>query len=174
MSIFSIFTSIETFFVKLFTSVKKEYLNLEPTVRHTIDSCVQFGNILKTYLANPSAAGPVWSEVVTIVEGLLGSSLTTMIESVLGEVLVDLGIAETALTDPQQAGNMLLNHLAQFKGNKFADELYNAVKYVAINLVGTALNRPLANILIQFVYDTFFANQKITLPTQAAPAQAAA
>lgn len=157
MSITSIFNSIETFIANFFGGLKKEWNNLEPVAKTYIEGAIKFMNLVKAQLANPT---PLASVVITAAEALLGTSLTQLILSVLGEVLVDLGIVDTALTDPEAALNQLLTHLAQFKGNKLADEIYNAGKYIVINLV-PAITRARANSLLQWVYDEFFANAPV-------------
>lgn len=165
MSIFSFlgkaFTSIEDFISNLLTSVKKEYLNLEPVAKSLLDGSIKFGNVLKTYIANPSSAGLVAGELISLVEGILGSGLTTSINAVIGEVVVDLGIADTALTDPVAAYQELLNHLAQFKGKAFADKLFNTVENIALRITGLADNNEIKAI-IAIAYKLFFSSQAAT------------
>src|SRR5579863_4007754 len=136
MSIFSIFTAIGTFIATLLGTIKKEYLNLEPGIKSFLDGAIKAGNVVKNYISNPGAAGPVAGELITVLEGALGTALTSAINGIIGEVIVDLGIVDTALTDPVAAWQALLDHLKSFKGKAFADKLFNTVENIALRLTG--------------------------------------
>lgn len=165
MSLKSFFTSIEAFVSKLFSSVKKEYLNLEPVVKSDIDLMIKWGNALKNYIANPTSAGLIAGTLIQIEEDVLGSATVNLVSSVIGEVVVDLGIVKEALTDPIEARQMLLNHLAQFKGKAFADTLFNTVENLTIRITNLTGGNE-AKAIIAVVYNLFF-KTATAMPTRA-------
>jgi len=166
MSIFSrVFTSVETFVEKLFTTVKKDYLNLEPVIKSDIDNVIKWGNVVKGYITNPGSAGLIAGNLIQIEEDVLGSGVTNLVTAVIGEVVVDLGIVEVALADPIQAKQILLDHLATFKGKALADKLFSLVENTAIRITGLLDNNQ-AKAIIAVVYDLFFKSHTavITIP----------
>lgn len=162
MSIFSrLFTAIGTFISNLFAGAKKDYLNLEPVIKNDIDGVIKFGNVVKGYIVNPSTAGPVAGELITLAENSVGTGITSAVTAVIGEVVVDLGISKTALTDPIEAYQLLLNHLSSLKGKPLADGLFTAIDNITgrvLSIAGTVIGNNELKALIAFVYDTFFSS----------------
>lgn len=162
----SIFTKIFEFIGKLFSSVKKDYQNLEPNVKHFIDSAIALGNLVKGYIAYPDTAGLAGSVFIQLAEDLLGTATLNLINGVLSEVLIDMGIIVTAIEDPAKAWEELLNHLSSLKGIAFADKLFSFVKNIAAKISGIEDNNVIIA-LIAVVYKSFFQNKMpvISLPS---------
>lgn len=170
--IFNWIISIETFIQDLLNSVKKQYLNLEPTVKSLLDGAISFGNVLKNYINNPGTAGAVGSELITIAEGILGTGIVSGINAVISEALIDCGIIETALTDPAAAYDALLKHLATFTSpTSFGKELFKIISTIALKVTQLADNNEVMAI-IAIAYKLFFqAAPATTMATPIAPVQ---
>ncbi len=167
--LFNWIVSFETFIATLLGTIKKDYLNLEPKVKALLDGALSFGNVLKAYIANPGSAGPVGSEFITILEGILGTGIVSGITTVINEALIDIGIIGTALTDPAAAYQALLNHLATFTGAGFGKELFKVVSTIAIKVTQLEDNNEIMAI-IAIAYKLFFQNAPVVvIPVVAAP-----
>lgn len=153
----NIFTAIIAFVTHFFASLKKEYLNIEPLVKAQIDSTIKAGNIIKNYIANPSTAGLFAGPLIILLEEQLGTAIVSLISSVLSEVLIDLGIIDTALVDPNAAWQALLNHLASLKGKAFGNKLFDVIVAI-VEKITTVFAGNQAKAIVAFVYDTFFSN----------------
>ena len=168
MSIFdkigSLFTSVEQFVANLFTSVKKEYLNLAPEAQATFTGIITAGNVLKNYITNPSAYGTV-GILISMVEAAIGTTLTSLISSVISEALIDLGIINTAITDPTAAWQQLVAHLQQYSGTALGKEILKVMGTIAEKI--TSLDTNEVVMILAFLYKTFFTSAPST--TVAAP-----
>lgn len=147
--------SIENFIQNLLSSIKKDYLNLEPKVRALLDGAISFGNVLKNYINNPGSAGLVGGELITVAEGILGTGIVSGINAVISEALIDCGIIETGLTDPAAAYDALLKHLSTFSGPGFGKELFKVVSTIALKVTQLADNNEVMAI-IAIAYKLFF------------------
>jgi len=166
MSIFSkigsIFTTIEDFITNLFTSVDKEWKNLEPTAQALFTNLIKWGNLIKTYITSPPAAGLTWSFIITEAEALLGPSMVAAINSVLSQALSILQIGDEAFTDPALAGQALLTYLSKFTGTALGKEIFK-ISGTVIELL-SEIEGNTVTMILAWVYKTFF-----TQATSAAP-----
>lgn len=160
----NVFTAIFSFIASLFTSLKKEYLNLEPVIKSKIDGVIKAGNIIKNYIANPGEAGLVAGSLIQLLEDQLGTAFVSLISGVINEVLLDLNIIETALTDPAAGWQALLDHLASLKGQAFGNKLFDVIVSIVEKLT-TVFAGNQAKAIVAFVYDTFFKSTPVIVMT---------
>lgn len=162
MSIFSFFTSLALLISNLWISIKKEWLNIEPQVKSTVEAMITLGNTLKAYIQNPGSAGLVAGDLIQYLENIIGTQYTQLITDIITEIVLDLGIVEVALTDPMAAWQAWLDHAKDLNSTALGKLIFETVCSIVEKLF-TDLNNNQIKSLIAFVYDTFFKGTSVSL-----------